>query len=175
MTHSRDLDLRSIFGVRATVTRSAASTGGELVEMECTVEPGNGTMVHFHPRQEESFEVLEGTLELLRDGRWETVGAGESRTVPEGVIHAWRNAGAAPVRFVNVHRPALGFEAHLSTLDALVREGKVRGTKDPRSLVYMSMSAVRHEPDVTVEPPQWVVRAMAFVGRRLGFTLPGET
>jgi hypothetical protein len=52
-----------------------------------------------------------------------------------------------------------------------VKAGKVRGTKDPRSIMHMAMSAVRHRPDVTVKPPQWVVNAMAFIGRRLGFTL----
>ncbi|CAN5835216.1 hypothetical protein BH23ACT11_BH23ACT11_15620 [soil metagenome] len=37
--------------------------------------------------------------------------------------------------------------------------------------MYMSMSAVEHRPDVTVKPPQWVVNAMAFIGRHLGYTL----
>lgn len=42
---------------------------------------------------------------------------------------------------------------------------------DPRSLIYMSMSAVKHLPDVAVKPPQWVVHVLAFVGRRLGYRL----
>ena len=86
-------------------------------------------------------------------------------------MHAWRNASGRPIRFRNVHRPALGVQAHLETLDRLARAGKVRGTIDPRAIMHMSMSAVRHRPDVTVKPPQWVVNAMAFIGRRLGFTL----
>ncbi|HEX2187418.1 MAG TPA: cupin domain-containing protein [Longimicrobiaceae bacterium] len=165
------LDLRSVFGVRARVTVPASATGGAYVEMDCTAEPGAGTMVHYHPGQEESFRVLEGSLEVLREGRWSAVRAGETHTVPEGAVHAWRNSGGAPVRFLNVHRPALGFQAHMETLDRLAKAGKVRGKSDPRSLVYMSMSAVEHRPDVTVKPPQWVVNAMAWIGRRLGFTL----
>lgn len=165
------LDLRSIFGVEARVTVPASATGGEYVEMDCTAQPGSRTMIHYHPEQEETFRVLEGTLELLRDGAWRAVGAGESATVPRGAVHGWRNAGASPVRFVNVHRPALGFQDQMETLDRLARAGKIRGTSDPRSLIYMSMSAVRHRPDVTVKPPQWVVNTMAFIGRRLGFSL----
>lgn len=169
----RVLDLRSIFGVRARITTPSQATGGEYVEMDCTAQPGSATMVHYHPEQEETFHVLEGTLEVLRDGRWGAVRAGESVAVPRGAVHAWRNASGRPIRFRNVHRPALGFQDHLETLDRLARAGKVRGTKDPRSIMHMAMSAVRHRPDVTVKPPQWVVNAMAFIGRRLGFTLDG--
>lgn len=53
----------------------------------------------------------------------------------------------------------------------LARAGKIRGTKDLRSLLYMSMSGIKHRPDVPVKPPYWVVQMMAFVGRRLGYTL----
>lgn len=165
------LDLRSIFGVRARVTKSAESTEGALVEMDCTAEPGSMTMVHLHPEQEETFRVIEGALEVLDDGHWKPLMAGQSHTVPKGAVHAWRNAAEVPVRFINVHRPALGFEAHLAMLDRLVKEGKVRGTSDPRSLIYLSMSAARYRPDVTVRPPQWVVSAMAAVGRLLRFRL----
>jgi quercetin dioxygenase-like cupin family protein len=165
------LDLRSIFGVHARISKSGHATDGEFVEMDCTAEPGSGTMVHFHPEQEETFEVLEGELEVLRDSQWTLVPAGESHTVPKGAVHAWRNSAKVPARFVNVHRPALGFEDHMRTLDRLVREGKIRGKSDPRSIIYMSMSAVEHQPDVTVKPPQWLVKLTAAVGRRLGFSL----
>lgn len=168
------LDLSAIFGVRARITRSAEATGGGLVEMECIADPGSGTMVHFHPEQEETFSVLEGQLELLHDGRRELISAGQDYTVPKGTVHSWRNPGPATVRFSNVHRPARGFEAHMRTLDRLVREGKIRGKNDPRSLIYMSMSAVRHRPDVTVKPPQWLVNTMASVGHLLRYRLGDE-
>lgn len=170
-TQARVLDLTAVFGVRARVTAPAEDTGGEYVEMECTVAPGSGTIVHYHPRQEETYRVLEGTLEVLRDGEWRPVGPGEAMTVPPGAVHGFRNRGSAPVRFTNRHTPALGFQAHLETLDRLIRAGKIRGTNDLRSVIHMSMSAVRHEPDVPVKPPAWLVRTMAFIGRRLGFTI----
>lgn len=165
------MDLRSIFGVRAQVTTSAESTGGALVETDCTAEPGSATMAHLHPDQEETFRVIEGALEVLDNGRWKPLMAGESHRVPKGAVHAWRNAAEVPARFINVHRPALGFEEHMAMLDRLVKDGKVRGTSDPRSLIYLSMSAARYQPGVTVRPPQWVVRATAALGRLLGFRL----
>jgi hypothetical protein len=59
----------------------------------------------------------------------------------------------------------------MECLDRLARAGKIRGTRDLRSLIYMSMSAAEFRPDVTVKPPRWMVIFLAFLGRRLGFTL----
>jgi mannose-6-phosphate isomerase-like protein (cupin superfamily) len=168
--HEQILDLRP-FGVQARVTTSSSATGGEYVEMDCTAVPGAGTIIHYHPEQEETFRVLEGRLDVLSDGHWRAVQPGETYATPPGAIHAWRNAGQSPLRFLNVHRPALGFQDHMETLDRLVRSGKVRGMRDLRSLIYMSMSAVKHRPDVGVKPPQWLVETLAFIGRRLGYTL----
>lgn len=168
---ARVLDLRSVFGVEARVTTPTASTRGAYVEMDCTAAPGSATMVHYHPAQEETYRVLDGTLEVFLDGRWRAVPTGESLTVPQGAVHGFRNTSAAPVRFLNVHRPALGFEAHLETIDQLAKAGKVRGTKDLRSLIYLSMSAVEHQPDVPVRPPFWILKLLAGVGRAVGFRL----
>jgi mannose-6-phosphate isomerase-like protein (cupin superfamily) len=165
------LDLRSVFGLQATVTTPSEATGGSYVEMDVMAQPGSETLIHYHPEQEETYQVLEGTLEVFRDDRWHSVPAGESLMVPQRTVHGFRNTGDVPVRFMNVHRPALAFQKHLETLDRLSRAGKIRGTKDPRSLIYMSMSAVEHQPDVPVKPPQWMMKALAFVGRRLGYTL----
>jgi oxalate decarboxylase/phosphoglucose isomerase-like protein (cupin superfamily) len=139
--------------------------------MDVTAQPGAATMIHYHPGQAETYRVLEGSLDVFREGRWNAVSAGESLTIEPGTVHGFRNATTSPVRFINVHRPALGFEAHLQTLDRLARAGKIRGTKDLRSLIYMSMSAIEHRPDVPVKPPFWLLRFMAFIGRRLGFAL----
>ena len=166
------LDLRSVFGLQATVTTPPEATGGSYVEMDVTAQPGSETLIHYHPEQEETYQVLEGTLEVFRKEQWRSVTAGESLTVAQGEVHGFRNTSEVPVRFLNVHRPALAFQKHLETLARLSRAGKIRGTKDPRSLIYMSMSAVEYQPDVPVKPPQWMMKALAFVGRRfLGYTL----
>lgn len=168
---ARVLDLRSVFGVEARVTTPAASTGGAYVEMDCTVAPGSATMIHYHPEQEETYRVLDGTVEVFLDGGWRALAPGESLTVPRGVVHGFRNASGAPARFLNVHRPALRFEEHLETIDRLARAGKVRGTKDLRSLIDLSMSGVEYRPDVPVRPPFWVLRLLAGLGRTLGYRL----
>jgi quercetin dioxygenase-like cupin family protein len=165
------LNLRSVFGLEATVTTPSAATDGAYVEMDVTLEPKGHTNIHYHPEQEETYEVLGGTLEVFRDGDWHKVPAGESLTVPRGAVHAFRNASQTPVRFLNVHRPALTFQEYLETLDRLIRVGKVKGLKSLRSGIYVSVAAVEQGSSVMVKPPHMLIRGLAFIGRRLGFTL----
>ena len=167
----KHLDLRSIFGLDATVTTPSAATDGAFIEMEIVLEPGGHTTNHYHPEQEEDFAVLDGTLEVFRDGDWHRVSAGEAMTVPRGATHWIRNPTQTPVRFRNVHRPALSFQEYLETLDRLIRAGKVKGFKDLRSGIYLSMALVERGTSVSLKPPNNVIRALAFIGRRLGLTL----
>ena len=166
-----ELDYRPALPLRCLVTVPAESTGGAYVEMDCTAEPGMQTIIHKHPNADESYRVVSGTLEVLFRGAWRDVPPGESFLVARGEVHAFRNSGGEAVRFINRHTPALGFQAYMETVLRLVRAGKVRGTKDPRSVIYLAMAAAEHRPDVPVKPPQWLANALAGVGRRLGWTL----
>lgn len=165
------LDFRPALGLYCRVTAPAAATGGEYVEMDCTADPGMETLIHTHPGADETYQVVSGTLDVLFQGEWRSLRAGESFAVPRGEVHAFRNTGSEAVRFVNRHSPALGFQDHLETVHRLVRAGKIRGVSDPRSLIYMSMSAAKHRPDVAVKPPQWLVNTLARVGRLLRWRL----
>lgn len=49
-----------------------------------------GPPPHFHPEQEEHFEVLEGTLEVKLDGETLELRAGDSFDVPAGAVHEMR-------------------------------------------------------------------------------------
>jgi hypothetical protein len=60
------LNLRSVFGFEATVTTPAAATDGASFEIDVVLQPAGHTDNHYHPEQEESYEVLEGTLEVFR-------------------------------------------------------------------------------------------------------------
>jgi mannose-6-phosphate isomerase-like protein (cupin superfamily) len=53
---------------------------------------------------EESYEILEGALEVCVDGEGRTVRAGEKATVPADVPHTLRNASAEPVRIETAER-----------------------------------------------------------------------
>jgi quercetin dioxygenase-like cupin family protein len=170
-TAEKVLDLRSIFGIVARVTTPAESTGGAYVEMDCTADPGARTPIHIHPEADESYQVLSGKLDIFYEGTWRSLEVGESFSVPEGEVHAFRNSTDQPTRFVNRHTPALGFQAFLETVHRLVQQGKVRGTKDLRSLIHLCMAQNRYRPDKGVKPPQWSANLLAWIGRRSGYTL----
>src|SRR4029450_14053467 len=74
----------------------------DLLEVERRWGPG-GTPPppHFHPAQDEHFEVLEGRLTAKVDGQERELAAGDTLDVPNGTSDHIRNAGAghAPARW----------------------------------------------------------------------------
>src|SRR5688500_4262956 len=104
-------------GERITFRQTAAGTGGELVAIDLELPAGRRVPgpLHIHPRQEERFEVLAGTMRF-RIGRERIVaGAGEVVVVPAGVAHDFANVGDDDA-LVNVEvRPALEMERLFET------------------------------------------------------------
>src|SRR3954467_15874169 len=92
------------------VVRSHQETEGEYVEMEWSL-PANAFAPppHRHPTQTESYEMLEGSFEVMIDGSWQRLATGESATVPVGANHPFRLSGE-PVRVRNFHRPGGRFD-----------------------------------------------------------------
>jgi quercetin dioxygenase-like cupin family protein len=91
------------------VTRYLAApeiTGGAHALVEHTLAPGLlGAPPHRHSNEDECSYVLEGSLTIWREGQLATFGPGEVAIKPRGEFHAFWNAGAAPVRFLEVIAP----------------------------------------------------------------------
>ena len=171
----RQFDFHPAMEMRWEITRSTADTAGELFEAANWIGPRMGwPPVHVHPTAEESYEVIEGALDVFVDGTWRTLRAGESANVPAGVPHTLRNATSEPVRLVNIHRPALQFESFFREMHGLIRQGKIKRMppKEPRSAIYAAMLFGKYPDEMRViKPPNGVFKALAFVGRTLGFKL----
>src|SRR4051794_20895857 len=78
--------------------------------------PGrDGADLHIHRRHTDLFYVLEGelTLRLDREGRTVAVPAGTLVRTPPLIVHGFRNAGDAEVRYLNLHAPGQGFAGFL--------------------------------------------------------------
>ena len=90
------------------------SRSPELLVMEQSYEPDSeAPPPHYHPSQDEHFEVLEGSIALRVGHEHRTVPAGESFDIPRGTVHTMGPAGvAARVRWEV--RPALRTEAFLT-------------------------------------------------------------
>ena len=93
-------------GFRLRLVRTAAETGGELLEMEASYGGAGGLPPeHPHPQQVERFEVLEGTMRTIIDGAERRYGPGETFEVPAGTPH--QMVGEGPSRVSWEIRPAL--------------------------------------------------------------------
>jgi quercetin dioxygenase-like cupin family protein len=69
--------------------------GREVLQVLVSFAPGSSFPRHKHPG-EEIIYVTQGTLEYEVAGKWVTVKAGEVLFVPDGIVHAARNAGSEP-------------------------------------------------------------------------------
>jgi mannose-6-phosphate isomerase-like protein (cupin superfamily) len=79
--------------------------------------PGrDGADPHIHRRHSDRFYVLDGALTLLLETGEVTVPAGTLATIPPLVVHGFRNASAADVRYLNLHAPGTGFADYMRGL-----------------------------------------------------------
>jgi mannose-6-phosphate isomerase-like protein (cupin superfamily) len=169
------LDFRPGMGMWWEITRSTEDTSGELFEATNWIEPRMpGPPVHVHPTAEESYEVVEGALEVFVNGEWSPVHAGEKATVPAGTPHTVRNASDGPARIVNIHQPAERFESFFRDMHRLIHEGKIKRLppKDPRSAIYAAMLFGKYPDEIrATKPPNQVFQALALVGTALRFKI----
>ena len=147
-----------------------ATTGGARSEVEVTLPPTPVTPPpHIHPAQQESFEVLDGTLEALVGTEWRTLTAGQTLTVPPGSVHTFRNRSGQNVKFRCAHEPARDFERYLERLYWLSAMNRIRGRRDLTSALYSSLLFDTHRGDQVLAGPgaRMRVRALAGIARLL--------
>jgi mannose-6-phosphate isomerase-like protein (cupin superfamily) len=153
------------------VVRSHEETDGEYVEMEWSLPAkAFAPPPHRHPTQEESYEVLEGSFEVMVDGEWGRLAAGQSATVPVGANHTFRLVGE-PVRVRNVHRPGSRFDEFVERQHRFVTSSRFRGLKHPSTVLAMAVAWDEHR-DLLV-PTNPALRAgvavLAPIGRARGY------
>ena len=158
-----------VTGERILFRRTAAETGGELVEIEVSVQAGGGVAApHVHPYQTERFEVLEGTLELRQGRRRLTASPGDVVTVTPGTPHSFRNVGEGEARFTCEVRPALGFERFIETMFTLAADGKTNKKGMPNPL-RLAVIANAHFDDVRLPyVPGFAQKAALVMGASIG-------
>jgi uncharacterized protein YndB with AHSA1/START domain/mannose-6-phosphate isomerase-like protein (cupin superfamily) len=81
------LDMPAL-GVRVELRRTAADTDGELIEFD-VVGRARGFLAaeHVHTVGTEHYEVIEGTMRLVIDGREHILGPGDEMETPPGTPH----------------------------------------------------------------------------------------
>jgi mannose-6-phosphate isomerase-like protein (cupin superfamily) len=94
---------------------------------------------HFHPSQDEHFEVLEGELHARVDGTEHVLGPGDTLDIPRGAVHQMWNPGEVEARATWRTAPAMRTASWFRAIDGLHRSGRVgsNGTPGPLAVGVM--------------------------------------
>lgn len=107
-----------------TETIEVVSHSPEALEVRVSYpDAGKAPPKHFHPAQDERFEVLEGKLRTVIDGTERDYGAGETIEIPRGVVHQMWNEAGPPVTAVWRTTPAGRTLEWFRAIDAVNRKG----------------------------------------------------
>jgi quercetin dioxygenase-like cupin family protein len=148
--HPADAD--AVWVVRDRIRFLGQLAGTDLTLLEVEVPPGSGTPPHFHASPE-TFRVLSGEIAFGLFGDEApsevTAGAGTVVTVPSGVPHSYRNAGAAPASLlVVVERPMVEFFRDLGR-----REAPPAGPPGEAEIAAVMAACARHGVTILGGPP----------------------
>jgi len=149
-------------GMRIEFRRTAAETGGEVLEYDVTGRPrGFPAQRHVHPRQSERHEVVSGALRVSMRGSDRVLQAGESVVIPAGVAHRHYADGAGEGHVRVELRPALRTEELLEQLAELSRAGGI--TKGGYLKPVAAAHVILDFPDEgrAAQPPAGVQQAFA--------------
>ena len=157
------------------IVRNGEDTDGELLEVNGWLGPHQPSPpVHVHDNAEDSFEIVEGRLDVMVDGTWCTYGPGERAAAAPGLRHTLRNPHDQPVKFINRHRPALDYEAFFRDTASLTSTGRM-GSGAPhsrRQAIYGAMLFEAHPTAIRLSRPQRsAIASVSALGRMLGMSL----
>lgn len=157
---------------RVVFTKTAQQTGGEVFELEVFIRAGApGTPEMVHSLQDESFEILSGSLDFrIGGGQEQRLEAGESLLIPKGTPHNWWNASDEEAHALVEITPALRSEEFFANLYGLCSE---TGTLPNPLQMAVLIDEHKDEGSYLTKPPLWVQRVMfgvlATLGRLLGY------
>jgi quercetin dioxygenase-like cupin family protein len=147
-------------GERITFRTTAAESDGELVAIDLELPAGGRVPggLHIHPKQEERFEVVSGTMRFRLRRERITAGPGDVVVIPAGVAHDFANAGDE-IALVRVDiRPALKMEQLFESAVTLAEQGRTMSGGIPKPL-DLALFTREFENEVQAAfPPRWLQR-----------------
>lgn len=153
------------------------SSTPEGLEVEATYEQSRRPPpMHYHPAQDESFEVLEGLLNVRYGRQKGELAAGEKLNIPAGLAHQMWNPSATPTRVRWTTSPRGRTEQWFRAIDALVKDS---APKEPSPLGFaVLLSEFGDTFRLAVAPYPMtlpVLKALGAVGRLRGHRVGGGT
>jgi quercetin dioxygenase-like cupin family protein len=126
---------RSYFDVGiGSVCLSGKDTGGAYCLLEASLAPGMGVPRHTHTREDESYFVLAGELEVIVGGRTFVLKPGDSLVAPRDIPHQLRNSGDVENHYLLIFWPS-GFEGFLEATAVPAPDKAVAPTEPPAAAI----------------------------------------
>jgi len=153
----------------------------DVLVVEVAYAPaGSAPPAHYHPVQDEHFEILEGVLRVGLAGVERDLRAGETFAVPRGTPHRMWNPFAQPARARWETRPAGHTEAWFRALAGLQGTRHVEASGRPKALPFASLAHAYRDTFRLAAGPgplgRIAVAALAHVARLTGRSpLPRES
>ena len=114
-------------------------SGGAYFVMEALVLPGGGPPPHIHTREDETYYILEGQIEVLLGEETSIAGPNDFVNVPRGTVHCFRNAGSETARMVLTFTPA-GIEKWFEEKRSSAR--RTKHTRPPTTSTRSSLATL---------------------------------
>lgn len=114
---------------RYTFLVTGAQSDGAYFIMEADVPPGGGPPPHIHHREQESFYLLDGTLEIQMEDKVVQASKGDFVHIARGTVHGFRNTGSATARMLVIFSPG-GIEGFFEDTLERVQD---RSAKQPQN------------------------------------------
>jgi quercetin dioxygenase-like cupin family protein len=155
--------------------KTSAETNGELLQIECFSPPNvEREPEHIHPFQENSFEIISGSLVFDVDGKEQIVGPGESINIPANVPHHFWNDGEIDTHYIQEFRPALKIDRFFEIFFALARDGKLNKNGIP-NLFHASSIGLPYKDEIRLNKPPWalqyiIYKILAPFGKLMGYS-----
>ena len=127
--------VRSYFDVGiGSVCLSGKDTDGGYCLLEVGLAPGMGVPRHAHTREDESYFVLAGELEVIVGSKTFVLKPGDSLVAPRDIPHQLRNSGDVENHYLLIFWPS-GFEGFLEATAVPAPDNAVAPTEPPAAAI----------------------------------------
>lgn len=170
MTTTTEMEHLKLTPIESVEIRAADA---DQLEVLVTYLHGDPPPRHFHPEQDERFEVTEGTVRVELDGEVRDLNPGDSLEIPRGAVHRLWNPGDEAARATWRTFPAGRTEQWFRAIDALHRGGRTGKDGQPGPLAFgVLLSEYRDVfrlagPDLLLRPSLAMLGA---IGRARGYS-----
>jgi quercetin dioxygenase-like cupin family protein len=165
--------LASTTGDVGELLETSQMTGGQRVVARITFSPGLLVIApHYHPNQDERFDVMSGQLTYTFDGVKHVAGPGESVRLPRRLAHQHYSAGPEPAVAIQTVTPGLDFDYILEGIFGLGSESRALHGFDHflQALVWLRKMQSKL---LRAGVPEWIQYAAAIavtpIAYRLGY------